>query len=476
MGKEGDDFMSNQAGWGSQAIPYNQEAEEAVLGAILVNPAAYFGVAAFLEADDFFILRHQYIWQALNRLDERHETIDYLTVISALREIDKLAEIGGPAYLTQLINATPTSTHAEAYGRLVERAATRRRLMAASDEIKALALNEELELEQVIDQSGKKLFDASDVQSDDQIVPFQVLVNDYFSQVENLMDNPKAYVGLATEFRELDELLEGLQKGDLYLVAGRPGMGKSGLLLSIALNILRCDPRKRIGYFSLEMPANQLVQRAASIEAGINLQTLRGGKLGDGEWSRFVEAAGCISKYPLFIDDRARLTPRQLRAKVRKLMMGYGRLDLVIVDYVQLMVGGGFKPNERVQEVGYISSNLKSIAKEFDVPVLSAAQLNRGVESRKDKRPMLSDLRESGSLEADADVVIFLYRDEVYNPATEMPNLAEAIVAKHRNGPTGTANLHFEKTLTKFSNAVERKVDLSYLNHPSVNYPIREKD
>ncbi len=451
--------------WGSQPIPYSQEAEEAVIGSILVNGPAYHTVAAFLKADDFFLLRHQYIRAAMDKIAARNEPIDYLTVMQELRDMDRLGEIGGPAYLTQLINNTPTSVHAETYGRLVERAATRRRLLAVADEIKALALNEAMAVEQVIEETHKRVFDVTEMSSADQVVPFSDLVVDYFDRTEQLINNPSQVIGLPTGFTQLDHLLEGLQKTDLIVLAGRPGMGKSAMLLSIAANILHADAKKRIAFFSLEMSAEQLVQRAVSMESGLNLQALRQPKrlLEFGGWGKFVKTAGDISSYQLFIDDRARLTPRQIYSKVRKLTMGYGPLDLIVVDYIQLMRVPGFKPSERVQEIGHISAFLKNLAKEFDVPVLAAAQLNRNVEQRQDKRPVLSDLRESGSIENDADIVVFMYRDVVYNPDTDMPNLAEAIVAKHRNGPTGTAELYFEKTLTKFMNASVRSVDLSQL-------------
>lgn len=452
--------MSSQS---NQSIPYAQEAEEAVIGSVLVSASVYVGLAAFLKADDFFILRHRYIWQAFERLSSRNEAIDYLTLSAELRAMDKLAEIGGPAYLTQLINSVPTSVHAEVYGKLVERAAIRRRMLAASDEIKALALNEELSLEQVIDDSHKKLFDVTELASSDPARSFKDMVSTYFERVEYLLDRPGEVIGIPTGFEQLDHILEGLQKTDLLLLAGRPGMGKSSLLLSIVLNILKGDASKRIALFSLEMGWEQLVQRAVSWQSGLNLQDLRTARLGRDGWGQFVKATGDIASYKLFIDDRPRITPRQLRAKCRKLMMGHGKLDLIVVDYVQLMSGGGFKPSERVQEIGHISSSLKNIAKEFNVPVLAAAQLSRAVEQRADKRPILSDLRESGSLENDSDIVMFVYRDEVYNPETETPNQAEIIVAKHRNGPTGTAFLYFDKTLTKFMNAAERSVDLSVL-------------
>ncbi len=863
--------------WGNLQTPYSQEAEEATIGAILVNSVTYFAVAAFLNAEDFFILRHRYIWESLTRLHERGEPIDYLTVTQELKDTGRLAEIGGPAYLTQLINTTPTSVHAEVYGKLVERAATRRRLMAASDEIKALALNEELTVEQVIADAESRLFDVTERKLTKELIPMREAVSDYFDRIEYLMANRNAPLGVPSGFKDLDKLLGGFQKSDLIIFAGRPGMGKcvaegtliptengmapiesllpkntdgipddeggiyypltidvqtpdgikrtshfydsgirptlrlqtragysligthvhpvlvlspsghkiwkplselncgdfvavqrhepvwgnsidlpyfvfdyyrsgftsrpnlpvqmtsslayifgllvgdgnltrpnyvslsssdqeivkdfyewaasmglvarhraaydhtissvvlntwlnhiglsgyahekkipdsvlkapkefvraflqglfdtdahaelqngyiqyvstsetlarqvhilllafgivskltfktnayrgawliritgdnarvfyenigfrlnrkqsrrsllpinsntnldvipylpetnvgfgktnyrkyfngvkspgytklqqiaeyapvvsdllepqfywdevlniedSGLqhcydltmpdghtfvangivnhntsfMLSAALNMARLG--QRIAIFSMEMGVEQIVQRLISMESAINSQSLRLGQLNQQEWARFVHAAGNLSKFPIYIDDSAALNPLELRTKCLRMQREHG-LDLVVVDYLQLMNAGGSYENNRVQEVSYISRNMKELAREFNVPILSAAQLSRAVEQRQDKRPQLSDLRESGSLEQDSDIVMFLYRDEMYNEATEFPNQADIIISKHRNGPTGTISLYFEKTLTKFMNAAERSVDLSHI-------------
>jgi replicative DNA helicase len=865
-------------GWESQQIPYSQEAEEATIGAVLVNPVAYFGVASFLQPDDFFILRHKYIWQALTRLVDRSEPIDYLTLTQELRDMDKLADIGGPAYLTQLINSTPTSVHAEIYGRLVERAATRRRLMSASDEIKALALNEELTIEQVINESESKLFDVTERQLTRELIPMREAISTYFDRIEHLMVDKETALGLPSGFKDLDKLLGGLQKSDLIIFAGRPGMGKclaegtlvptelglipiemlkpqgvegivddeagiyyplnigvqtpngirqtayfydsgvkptlklttragytltgthvhpvmvlsqtgekiwkplselqcgdyvaiqrheaiwgnkldlpdfkfefyksgftfrpnlpsqmnvelgyilgllagdggltrknyvtissadpeileafykwntsvgltashnkdydhrvgsavlnswlaqiglngyshekevpftvlqapkeyvraflqglfdtdghaeiqrgyiqfvstseklarqvhtlllqfgvvskltfkankyrgawliritgdaarmfydnigfrlerkqsrrnllpekrnsnldvipylpstkahfgkrshypkyfrgikspsytmlkqiaeyapevqdllepefywdeitqiedaglqhcydltvpdghafvangivnhnTSFMLSAAINLARLGAR--IAIFSMEMGVEQIVQRLVSMEAAINSQNLRTGQLTQQEYSRFVHAAGNLSNFRIFIDDSPAMSPLQMRTKCLRMAREHG-IDLVVVDYMQLMNAGGVYENNRVQEISYISRNMKEMARELNVPVMSAAQLSRAVEQRQDKRPVLSDLRESGSIEQDADIVMFLYRDEVYNEATEFPNQADIIIAKHRNGPTGTISLYFEKTLTKFMNAAERSVDLSHI-------------
>jgi replicative DNA helicase len=441
-------------------IPFSQEAEEAVIGAVLVNPNAFLTIAAFLKAEDFYLLRHAYIWQALLRLNERNEPIDYLTVIQELKDMGWLDEIGGPAYITQLVNSTPTSIHAEVYGHLVERAAIRRRLLAAADEIKGLALDEEKAVETVINEAETRLFAVTENQLKREFVPMQQAISDYFDRLEHLMHNQDTPLGLPTGFRDLDELLGGLQKSDLVIFAGRPGVGKTSFLLSVALNAARLGAR--IGIFTMEMGVEQITQRLVSMETGINSQKLRLGQLTPQEYSRFVEASSRMSGLSVFIDDTPALTPTQMRAKCRRLQHEFG-IDLIILDYIQLMNAGTNYENNRVQEVSYISRSLKELARELNVPLFSAAQLSRAVEQRQDKRPVLSDLRESGSLEQDSDVVMFLYRDAVYNEATEFPNQADVIVSKHRNGPTGTISLYFEKTVTKFMDGAVRRVDLNDL-------------
>lgn len=873
--------MSNQPSTlTTQLAPYSQEAEEAVLGAVLVNPEAFLGVASFLQAEDFYILRHQYIWEALLRISERNDQIDYVTVLDELRALNHLDDIGGPAYLIHLTNSTPTSVHAEVYGHLVERAAVRRRLLIAADEIKALAMDEQLNIEKVTSDSESRLFRVTERNLRRELIPMRDAINTYFERMEHLIQHPDEPLGLPTGFRDLDELLGGLQRSDLLIFAGRPGMGKcvaegtliptefglvpieslkpadvaglsddeggtfypleigvqtpdgirqtsyfydsgikptlriqtragyslTGTLIhpvltlnkcgekvwkrlaelecgdyiavqrhapvwgnvtslpeftfkfnknlrstktptlpktmtadlayilgvlagdgnltrtnyvsftsadpeivgtlyqwvgelglsaqhrqnydhqigSIVLNawlkhiglsgyayekevpytilqapqncvrgflqglfdtdghaelqngyiqyvscseklarqihtlllqfgivskltykaneyrgawciritgnaarsfyqsigfrlerkqarsallptqansnldVIPCLPARvsiipkrtenyyryfngerspsyevleriaefapevhdllepefywdeitqiedtgskhcydlsvpqghafasngivshntsfllsvalnaaklgaRILIFTMEMGHEQLVQRFLSMETGINTQKLRTGQLLQQEWSRFVEATGRLGNLNVFIDDTPAMTPIQMRTKCRRIAHEYG-LDLVIVDYMQLMSGGGSFENNRVQEISYISRSLKELARELNVPLFSAAQLSRAVEQRQDKRPQLSDLRESGSIEQDSDIVIFLYRDVVYNEATEFPSRADLLVSKHRNGPTGTISLHFEKSLTKFSDARTQTIDLSSL-------------
>ena len=446
--------MSNQAITDS---PYSQEAEEAVIGAVLVNPNSFLTVASFLKPDDFFFVRHSYIWQAMQRLHERRDPIDNITLAKELQNMQMLEEVGGPPYLTQLITNTPTSQHAEVYGRLVERASIRRRLLNTADQIKALAVDESLNIDEVTAEAEIKLFDVTDRQLKREFVSMSDAVNEYFDRIEELMQHQHESMGVPSGFRDLDGLLGGFQRSDLLIFAGRPGMGKTSFLLSTAVNAARIGGR--VAIFTMEMGVDQLIQRMISMETGISTQNLRLGRLNAQEYSRFVEAAGRVSRFPIYIDDTPALNPIQMRTKCRRLQHEHG-IDLIIVDYMQLMNAGGQYQNNRVQEISYISRSLKELARELNVPLFSAAQLSRAVEQRQDKRPVLSDLRESGSIEQDADIVMFLYRDVVYNEATEFPNQADVIVSKHRNGPTGTVSLYFDKTITKFIDGAVQRVDL----------------
>lgn len=440
--------------------PFSQEAEVAVIGSILLDPAAYTTVSAFLNAKDFYLLRHQYIWEAFARLSARGDEIDMIVLAEELENMGYLDDIGGRAYLVNLINQTGTAMYAEVYGRLVERTSIRRSLMATADEIKGLALDETLNIETVVAEAETKLFNVSESQIRREFVPMWEAVSAYYDQMEYMLQNRDATVGVPSGFRDLDTLLGGFQKSDLLIFAGRPGMGKTSWLLTTAMNTARMGAR--VAIFTMEMGVEQMVQRMVAMETGINVQKLRLANLTPHEASRFTEAVGRISNFFIFIDDTPALSPMEMRTKCRRLKHEHG-LDLVVVDYMQLMNAGGTYENNRVQEISYISRSLKELARELNVPMISAAQLSRAVEQRQDKRPVLSDLRESGSIEQDADIVMFLYRDEVYNDATEFPNQADVIVAKHRNGPTGTISLYFEKALTKFMDASVHRVDLSDL-------------
>jgi len=435
---------------GPQIVPHSREAEEAVIGAILINPEAYYDVASFLQADDFYIIRHRWVWQAFNRLHEQRVPIDFLTVTEALDQMGQLAEAGGPAYLTALINNVPTSLHAEAYGHVVEETAVRRRMLEAANTIAKLAYKEETGIDEVMNEAEKAIFGVSERRLTRDLQPIQQVLSDYYDRIDQIMRRGEETLGVPTGFIDLDRLLGGLQPSDFLLIAGRPGMGKTAFMLSAAKNAAQLH-KKHVAVFSLEMANEQLVQRLISQETGIDIHHLRTGKLSEDEWPLFAHAIEVLGDTRIFLDDTPGLTPLQLRTKCRRLHMEF-RLDLVLVDYLQLM-SGGIRIENRVQEVSYISRNLKMLARELNTPVLAAAQLSRAIEQRADKEPQLSDLRESGSLEQDADVVMFIHRQDMYDRDNLRPNVAQVKVAKHRNGPTGNIELIFLSNLAKFENA-----------------------
>jgi replicative DNA helicase len=401
------------------AIPHNREAEEAVVGAVLINPEAYLDLAQFLQPDDFYIVRHRWIWEAFARLHEKRVPLDFLTISEELQSAGQLAEIGGPAYLTALLNQVPTSLHAEAYGHMVEAAAIRRRLLTSANQIATLAYNEQESVENVLEGAEKSIFNVSERRLKKDMLPISTVLSSYYDRIRELSKRPEDIFGVPTGFIDLDRMLTGLQPSDLVIIAGRPGQGKSGFLLSAAKNAALLH-KKNVAIFSLEMSNEQVVQRLLAQETGIDSQRLRNGKLKDDEWSLLNHAVEVLGDTHIYLDDTPAITPLSLRTRCRRLHMEFG-LDLIILDYIQLM-GGDMRNENRVQEVSYISRNLKALARELNVPVLAAAQLSRAVEQRTDKRPVLSDLRESGSIEQDADIVMFIYRPDQYEKDTAKNN------------------------------------------------------
>jgi replicative DNA helicase len=441
-----------------QIVPHNREAEEAVLGSVMINPEAYYDLVEFLEADDFYIHRHRWVWEAFKHLIENRAPIDFLTVTTELEQQGQLAEIGGAAYLTTLMGNVPSALHAETYGHIIEETAVRRRMLDAANQIAKLAYDEETGLEAVMDDAEKAVFGVSEKRMTRDLAPIDEVLSDFYDHISDLAARPDDIHGVPTGFIDLDRLLNGLQPSDFIIVAGRPGMGKTGFALSLAKNAAQTH-KKHVAIFSLEMGNEQLVQRLIAQQTGIDSQRLRTGKLEDNEWALFTHAIETLGDTRIFLDDTPGITPLQLRTKCRRLHLEFG-LDLIIIDYLQLMAGDTRNDN-RVQEVSYISRQLKILAREINVPVLAAAQLSRAVEQRSDKKPVLSDLRESGSLEQDADIVMFIYRPEVYEDDPAKENLAEVIISKHRNGPVGSVQLIFRKKLAKFENAATHHVDLT---------------
>jgi replicative DNA helicase len=434
--------------------PQSVEAEEALLGAILIDPDAIIRVAAFIKPEDFYREKNGWIYDSALALHERREPIDFLTICDELERRQQLDEIGGAAFITALINAVPTSIHAEHYARIIERSATRRRLIEAAGQIAALAYQEADDVDEVVDRAEQVLFGVSERRVSRELVPVRQVLSEYYDRIEYLTRHQDEMLGVPTGFADIDKILGGMQKSDLIILAARPSVGKTGLALSFAQNAAK-KHQQRVAFFSLEMSSEQLVQRLISAETGIDSQRLRRGNLTEDQWQRFMTAYNNLSQTLLFIDDTPSISALELRTKARRLHAETG-LDLLVIDYLQLM-RGDFRSENRVQEISSISRALKALARELNVPVLALSQLSRGVESRTDKRPILSDLRESGALEQDADVVMFIYRDEMYNENTERPNIADVIVAKHRNGPTGSVALYFKKELAQFLEAEVRR-------------------
>ena len=434
-----------------QGQPHNREAEEAVLGAVLINAEAFYEVSQQIQADDFYIVRNRWIWEAFTRLHDQRQPIDYLTVCHELEERQRLTDVGGPAYVTSLFNQTPTSLHAEAYGKIIEDNSIRRRMLTAANDLARLAYDQHQTVETVLDEAEKSIFSISERRVRNDLEPIQTVLSDVYDRVDMLSRRDEEIFGVPTGLVDLDKLLGGLQKSDLLIIAGRPGMGKTGFMLSVAKNAAQ-KYKKHVAMFSLEMANEQLVSRLIAQETGIDTQRLRTGKLNEDEWGLFTHAIEVLSDTHIFLDDTPAITPLQLRTKCRRLHLEY-HLDLVIVDYLQLM-SSDVRTDNRVQEVSYISRNLKVLARELDVPVLAAAQLSRAVEQRADKKPQLSDLRESGSLEQDADIVMFINRPDALEKDSPKANVAELIVAKHRNGPTHPGiEMVFLSNLARFENA-----------------------
>ena len=438
--------------------PNNIEAEEALLGSLLIDPEAVYDVAAFLRPEAFYREQNKWIFEAILDLNERREPVDLITLTDELRRRGRLEELGGEATIIALINTVPTSINARNYGQIIEAAALRRRMIGAASTIANLAYEQDENINVVIDRAEKALFSISEERTTRDLVPVKEIASSYLDRIEELHARGDDVIGVPTSFTDLDKVLGGLNKSDLIIVAARPGMGKTSLQISIAQTAARRF-NKRVAIFSLEMSGEQLVQRMIAAETRIDSQRLRRGDLKEHEWPIFYEAIGRISETQIFIDDTPSITSLQLRTKARRLYAEHD-LDLIMIDYLQLMQSE-HTTNNRVQEISEISRNLKGLARELDIPVVAASQLSRAVEQRQDKRPQLSDLRDSGSIEQDADVVIFIYRDEYYNPDTsERPNIAEINVAKHRNGPTAIVDLYWHGQLATFRNLQRQEIAL----------------
>ncbi len=444
----------------NKMVPSNIEAEQAVLGALLIDPDAIIKVVPIIHASDFYLEKHAWIYDAIFALHERREPIDFLTVVSELEANNKLNDVGGAAYITALINAVPTAIHVETYAHLVERLSTQRRLISAAGDIAGIAYDSTEDIDATIDRAEEIIFSVAQRRMTRDMIPIRVAVDQFIDRLDYVQKHPGEILGVQTGFTDLDKLLGGFQPSDLIIVAGRPGSGKTSFALSI-MQTAAARYHKKVALFSLEMSAEQLVQRLVASMGDIDSQSLRLGKLTDADYSRLSKATGELSELSIFIDDSAAITPIEIRAKARRLQSEHG-LDMVIIDYLQLMTIRGRIEN-RVQEISQISRQLKELARELKIPVVALSQLSRAVESREDHRPQLADLRESGSIEQDADVVIFIFREKMYYPTLEKwmesprhkgkdypEKVAEIIVAKHRHGPTKDIQLYFVEDQAKF--------------------------
>lgn len=437
--------------------PNNQEAEEAVLGSLLNEPeASVWVVAPILTPESFYHQRNAAVYAAICALQIRHEPIDLLTVSQELKRRGPAGDADPESYLAKLTNAVPTAMNAEHYANLVAAAFVRRRMLSAASEIAKLAYAQGREIDDCVADAGRALMDVQQDRNTGTSTTARTAINKLFQRIEFLHDRPdkNALLGLSTGYMDWDKMTSGSQAGDFIIVAARPGMGKSSLLKDLAVNA--CKSGKRAAFFTMETNTEQLMQRIVAGETGIDLQRLRLGDLRDDEWSNLTRMSMQTADWCLTVDDGGSLSVPALRAKVNRIYQQQG-LDLILVDYLGLMHGNA---ENRVQEVTQISAGLKQIAREFNVPLIAAAQLSRNVEQRADKKPQLSDLRDSGSLEQDADIVAFIYRDEYYNPETDQKNIANINIAKNRNGPTGSLNLFFDKRLTSFKNLHRERVEL----------------
>lgn len=440
-------------------IPQNAEAEASLLGALLIDGDAIVKIADNISPKDFFDKRHEKIYAAILQLYEQHQQIDVLTLADRLKANDTLDQIGGPAYLTELTNFVPTAAHVEQYADIVAQKALRRRLIGASKEIVDLGFDESKQLRELIEEAEARLFEVSQQHIKQDIISLEAILAESFDRLDDLHKDKDKIRGVPSGYKDLDNVLAGFQKSDLVILAARPSMGKTALALNFAHNIA-VNSTQPVLIFSLEMSKEQLVDRLLAMESGVNAWALRTGNLTDSDFEKIGQAMGTLSEAQIYIDDSPGITISDLRTKARR--EAHKRpLGLIIVDYLQLMSGGsrfGGDAN-RVQEISEISRGLKGVARELNVPVLALSQLSRSVESRSPQIPQLADLRESGSIEQDADVVAFIYREEYYNPETDRRKIADIFIKKHRNGPTGTVELYFDNEKQRFSSIDKRHQD-----------------
>ncbi|WP_026675537.1 replicative DNA helicase [Alkalihalobacterium bogoriense] len=437
--------------------PQNIEAEQAVLGAVFLEEHALITATERLLPDDFYRAAHQRLYEVMLDLAQKGEPVDLITVTSELQDRKWLDDVGGVSYLTDLANAVPTAANIDYYCQIVEEKSVLRRLIRVATNIAADGYTSEDEVDAILNDAEKTILDVAQRKNTSAFISIKDVLVEAYDRIEMLQNQTGDITGIETGFSELDRMTAGFQRNDLIIVAARPSVGKTAFALNIAQNVAT-KTSENVAIFSLEMSAGQLVQRMLCAEGNIDAQRMRTGQLIPEDWQKLTMAMGSLSRAGIYIDDTPGVKVNDIRAKCRRLKQEKG-LGMILIDYLQLIQGNGRGGENRQQEVSEISRTLKAIARELEVPVIALSQLSRGVESRQDKRPMMSDIRESGSIEQDADIVAFLYRDDYYDKETENQNIIEIIIAKQRNGPVGTVELAFVKEYNKFVNLDRRHAE-----------------
>ena len=433
--------------------PQNLEAEQSVLGSLMIDKNAIIKIADLVNEDDFYKNSHGKIYKTMLYLYEHHEPIDLLSLSNRLKETDEIETVGGKSYLASLANAVPTAANIVHYAKIVAKKSVLRKLIDNASQIISSAYNETGEIDKILDEAEQKIFSVSQKHIRQDFTPVKPILEEAFDRIDELHKNKGKLRGVPTGFADLDNILAGLQKSNLIILGARPSVGKSSLCLDLVRHAATKE-KIPVGIFSLEMSKEEVIDRLICAEANIDLWKLRTGRLSDSgendDFSKIGHAMGVLSEAPIFVDDTANINVMEMRTMARRLQAEHG-LKMLVIDYLQLMEGRG-KTDNRVQEVSEISRSLKGLARELDIPILALSQLSRGIESRTDQRPKLSDLRESGSIEQDADVVLFIYREDKTKTDSENKNIAEIMIAKHRNGPIGSVKLFFNEQTTSFKN------------------------
>lgn len=429
--------------------PHSVESEQSILGSILLDKDAIITVTETIQPEDFYKEAHKIIYECMLKLNSKNEPIDLITLTEELKKQDALENIGGISYITSLSTIVPTTTNVKYYADIVKEKSVLRKLIKVSNDILNLGYDKSVKVEDILEQAEKKIFDISQEKSSEDFKSINSVLMDAYDMIEKLYTNKEDITGITTGFEDLNKKINGLQRTDLILVAARPAMGKTAFSLNLVQNAA-LKGNASVAVFSLEMSKEQLVQRMLSAQSNVELKKIKTGNLDENDWPRIIDAMSVLSNANIFIDDTPGIKMSELRSKCRKLKIEKG-LDFILIDYLQLMEGEG-NNESRQQEISKISRSLKIIAKELNCPVVALSQLSRAPEQRSDHRPMLSDLRESGAIEQDADIVMFLYRDEYYHPDSERKNIGEVLIAKNRHGETGSVELVWLGEIQKFAN------------------------